>query len=69
MIPFNLIASFDESGDLVMGIPFGGKAAEAVAAIKDAADKTSAFVKFAIGLALGALCLAAVALWKVAKTS
>lgn len=52
-----------------MGIPIGKKAREAVATVKDVADRTSGFIKIALAVSVLALCIACAALVRGARTA
>jgi hypothetical protein len=61
-----LIASVDTSGGWGMVFPLG-RAREAVAVIKDAAEKMTGWVKLALALSAAALAIAGFALLKAAR--
>lgn len=52
-----------------MGIPLGKRAREVVTTAKEVVDKTSTFIKVAVGLSLLALGVAFVALFRSGKAA
>jgi hypothetical protein len=55
--------------EATVGIPLGKKAREVVTTAKEVVDKTSTFIKVAVGLSLLALGVAFVALFRTARAA